>query len=401
MRREGAGLSQHALVFAAARAAGQLIMVAVHAVLARHIGVERFGVFTSAFALATVLSGLIDFGAGSYWVREYSAGRLSPPEFRSRSSGKICVGGLVASLLLFAGFVGLPLEFAVLVAGLLIASVVYQTSQVILIAAQNNTKLSILVLSERVVLGGVFLALASLSPLRTEISLVIAYMCSALVFISFTGLVVPELRPNFRDVAWRRTWHGTRYYGISTCLISLQSTDVVIGGAVGGQAVAGAYGAVSRWTMPINLATQAFASLLNPIASAAKDRHDVWQQMRKSLWLPGASVLVAVVMAVFAGPLVLLVLGSAFEDSVGILRLMALAASLSCLAQVASTVLQARRRERTVAAGLAAAVSVQLLLVAPLVHWLGSAGLAVAAVVAQSVLCLVLGIALIAILRTH
>lgn len=401
MSRAGSGLSRQALLLASARASGQLIMVAIQAVVARQIGVERFGVFASAFAMATVLSGLIDFGAGSYWVREFSAGRLSSAEFGRRSSGKICVGALVALVLLSAGILGLPFRLLALAAGVLIASVVSQTFQVMLIAAQKNTKLSTYALLERLVLGAVFSLLTWLSPLAPEFTFVVSYICASFTFAGLTSATVPQLLPNFREIAWQRTWAGARYYGLSTCLISLQSTDVLIGGAVGGPGVAGAYGAVSKWTMPITLATQSFSSLLNPIVSAAQDRHDVWRRMRKSVWLPAISVLAAVTMAVFAEPLVLFVLGRQFIESVGIMRLMALAAALSSIAQVAFTVLQARRRERVVALGLAVAVSTQLMLVAPLVQHFGALGLAVAAIAAQSVLCLVLGASLIGVLRTR
>lgn len=401
MNRDGWGLSQHSLLLAVARAIGQLIMVAVQAVVARLIGVERFGIFASAFAMATVLAGVIDFGAGSYWVREFSAGRLSSAEFRRRSSGKICVGALVAFLLLLAGIMGLPIRLVALAAGLFIASVVSQTFQVILIATRRNVILSKFAFVERSVLGGVFLVLIVFSPLAPELAVVVAYMCGSLTLAFLTGSAVPELRPNFREVAWRRTWAGAGYYGLSTCLISLQSSDVLIGGTVGGPGVAGAYGAVSKWTMPITLATQSFTSLLNPVVAAAQDRHDVWFRMRRSVWLPVVSVLVAITMAVFAEPLVLLVLGSDFSESVEIMRLMALAAALSSVAQVAFTVLQARRRERVVALGLVVAVSLQLASVAPLVLSLGASGLALASVLGQAVLCGCLCVGMVAALRVN
>lgn len=395
------GLSRQALLLAAARAAGQLIMVAVQAMLARAVGVERFGAFAGALALAVVLSGLIDFGAGSYWVREYSAGRLPAEEFRKRSSGKMLIGVFGSSILVLVGAWGIWRDLLFQAAGLLMATVVYQTSQVSLVAARRNSLLSLLVLLERLILGGTFLILVVYSPLMPEFSLSAAYLLSGVSLAVAAGLLVPDLRPDTRNMAWRRTWKGARYYGISTVLVSLQSTDVLIGGAAGGPAIAGAYGAVSRWIMPISLATQSFTSLLNPVISSAKNRDEAWRLMRKSLWLPGLSFLAAALMAVLADPLVLLVLGSGFSESSTVLRLMAFAAAMSSISQVAATVLQARRRERIVAGGLTTAVVAQLLLVAPLVHRLGAIGLAVAFVVAQALLLGVLVVATLGLLKAR
>ena len=392
MRRRGGDLSRHALLLAGARGVGQVVIVGVQAVVARDVGLEGFGVFASGLAAATVLSGLIDFGAGSYWVREYSAGRLLADEFRVRSAGKLSVGGLVALGLLSSGLFGvLPLKFAAIAAGLLVSSVTSQTFQVMLIASRKNVSLSLLALVERFILLVAFLVLWVAFKFASDVSLVVAYMCGSLALALLSRRSVMELAPVFRAPAWRRTWAGSGFYGLSTCLIALQSTDVLLAGAVSGPAPVGSYGSVSRWAVPISLATQAFASLLNPVVASAADRGDVWRRIRGSLWLPSLSVLAAVVMGTLAQPLVLLVLGTRYGDSVAVLRVVALAAALSSVAQIAFTILQARRQERLVAAGFGVAVFTQLGMVIPLVQRFGGLGLAISAAAGQFVLCFMLG----------
>lgn len=398
MRRKALGLSGQAFVLSLVRAVGQLIMVAVLAVVARQVGVDRYGLLASAFAAAALLAGIIDFGAGSYWVREYSSGRMSPAELQARSSGKICAGLLAALALIFLGSLFPSTRFLSLGGGLLAASTLTQTLQGLLIATRQNARLSLAALIERLVLAGAFLALTAAGAVAPEVAFVIAYISGSVAFVSYAWVPLREVRPSFRNISWQRTWAGAGYYGFSTCLISLQSADVLIGGAVGGQGAVGAYGAVARWTMPITLATQSFSTLLNPVASAAEGRHALWRVLRRSVWLPGVSMLVAVAVALLAGPIVPLILGDGFEESIPVLQFMALAAALSSVAQTAFTVLQARRRERIVALALATSVSTQLLLVAPLVVLFGATGLAVAAATGQCVLCLILGLAVCAIL---
>lgn len=391
-------VSWYSMLLTSARAGGQLILVAVMAAVARDVGVSRFGSVVAAVSLATVLSGLIDFGAGSYWVREFSAGRLAVDELRKRSSSKVGVGFLTAVFLVGVSVV-LSSGFYLFAGVLLLASVISQTSQILLIAGRRNVQLSVLVFVERAVLGIYFMFMTVLANAAPEFSLVGGYLVGALSLALLTTMIVPELRPSIELGAFKRTWAGAGYYGIATCLVSLQSLDVLIGGLVGGEIAVGVYGAVSRWTMPVMLVTQSFATLLNPIVSAAVDRDDVWRRMRNAIWIPFVSVVAAIVMALLAEPLVTSILGDAFVGSVTVLRWAALSAALSSMAQIAFTVLQARRREKVVAFGFALSVGSQLVLVAPLVYSLGALGLALAAVAGQGLLCVMLSGALLVAIR--
>ncbi|MDI9628060.1 MAG: oligosaccharide flippase family protein [Acidobacteriota bacterium] len=392
MTEAASRLPQQALLLAAARAAGQLVMVVVQAVVAREIGASRFGVLASALALAATLSGFIDFGAGAYWIREVSSGRMTAEDFRSRSAGKIAVGLLIACGLFVVGTSGVAFALLVPASGFLLASVWSQTLQTALIAAGMNVRLSVIALIERLTLGFAFLFLSRTS-LSVEFVFVLAYLCGSAVTVWLASRSARHLRPDLRHVGWRRTWSGAGYYGLSTSLISLQSTDVLIAGAIAGQDVAGSYGAVARWTMPIVLASQAFAVLLNPVVASARDRLEVWKRLRGALWLPSLSIVSAIAMLIVAEPLILFVLGSGFQASVMTLRFLALAAGLSACSQVAFTVLQARGRERVAARALALSVSTQLALVAPLAQLMGAAGVALAALAGQGALLLVVGIA--------
>lgn len=390
--RQGLGLG-------AARAAGQLVMVVVFAVIARMAGVERVGFVTSAVAIATFLSGLVDFGAGSFWVREYASGRLSAAEFRSRSGGKVVAGTLLATVVMVGNLFDFSPTLIVGAALLLISSVLSQTYQVVLVAAREAKSLIVLAVIERLALAFVFFLLVTLVGVAPEFAFYYGYLAGSLVFCALAARRMPMLRPSLQGLSWRSTWKGSGHFGLSKAIISLQATDVLLGATVGGPAVAGVYGAVARWTMPITLLTNSFVTMLTPNIAAAVDRKDTWRGLRGSLWLPGVTLVAAAVVLIFSKPAVLIILGKEFESSVPVLQLLVVAAALSSCAQVAISVLQARRREKVVSVALGGAVGIQLSLVVPLVHALGATGLAVAAVVGQALLCAALAGATLRILR--
>lgn len=385
-----------AVLLAGATAVGQLLMVFVLASVGRQVGPAQLGVVAVSMGIATVGAGFVDFGANSYWLRELSAGRLANLEFRRRSGTKIMVGSLLSIAILTVCLV-----FPTSISGywgtgvILVSMVLLQTLQVAVRAEGRNIRLATITILDRAVLFIAYFLSTIFMNVRPETGFFLAYIGGSFVAAMLCwSTVKPELRPMFLKPTWLSTWHGSRYYGVSGLLITMQSLDVVIAASVGGQAVAGAYGAVSRWTQPIGLASNAFTSLLAPVVAKAESAVGVWHSIRGTLWLPAVSALVAIVMAIMAEPLILFLMGEDFRNSISVLRVLCAAAALSSASQVVFTVLQGRGRERHAAAIMVGGVGVQLALVGPLVHWYGAFGVAVASLVVQ---CLLLVLFLMAV----
>lgn len=382
-----ATLSFHALLFASSAATGQLIMLVVLAAIGREVGPARLGVVAVTLAIAAAAAGVVDFGANSYWLRELAAGRLPRREFGRRSGGKLAVAFAAAVLmvvgaLLFGPFVrpywGIGLVF--------LGVVVAQTLQVAVKAVERNATFAMAVFVNRGVLGLCWVVLRFGAQLSPEASFYLSYLIGAGVDGWLCWRAVPrDMRPTIRGLSLRSAWSGTGSFGVSALLTTGQSLDTVIASAVGGQAVAGTYGAVNRWTQPVALATNAFSTLLAAVAAKARDTNDMVHMIRNSLWLIAVSITGALAMAVLAEPLVLLVMGEAFADSAPVLRVLGIGAAVSAVNTPLLVVLQSRGRERLVAGSLAISVSLQLALVAPLVALDGARGAALAFLVAQTV----------------
>ncbi len=377
------------VLLAASTAGGQILMVFVLSSVGRQVGPASLGVVAVAMGAATVLAGLVDFGANSYWLRELSAHRLPAYDFRRRSGTKLIVGlSLAFAIALGLRMVGhTALSGGGFVFGGLVLS---QTLQVAIRAESKNLRLAAIVLMDRVALVLGYLSLTHWGHVAPDTGFYFAYLAGSVIDGGLCWRAArPELRPTFTSPLWLSTWRGSRYYGASVLLTTLQSLDVVIAAAVGGQSVAGGYGAVSKWTQPIGLATNSYTSLLAPVVARAESSAHVWGTIRRTLWLPSASILVALIMAVMAKPLVLLLMGEQFIGSIPVLRVLCAAASMSAASQLLLTVLQARGREKTVAASMALGVGTQLVLVGPLAYWFGALGVAYASLAVQFLLLII------------
>lgn len=384
-----------AIALSAARGVGQVIMVLAIAGVARNVGVERLGMLVTSLALAAVLSGLFDFGANSYWVRELAAGRMSDATYSARSGTKLALGLTLSVIAGVMALVLFPGQSFWGVGPLLMSSLLSQTAQSLMLARGRPSRLILAALVDRGVLGVGVVALTLWTSIEPEPAFIVSYtLGSALGAIVCYSSISHSLLPRANAKSLSNIWEGSRYYGMSSAFVALQSLDIVIAGGVGGPSVSGTYGAVNRWTAPITLVTSAVAALQAPAIASARSKAEVWSRLRPTLWLSGGAGLAAIVMAMLAQPLVLVLLGAEFIAASDVLRVAALAAAVSAATQTLMTVLQARRRDRYVALAFASVVATQLALVVPLTAWHGALGTATASVIAQLMLFVALGVGL-------
>lgn len=383
-------LSTHAVALSGASATGQFVMLVVFAMLGREVGPARLGVVSAAMAVAVVLSGLIDFGANALWTRDLSSGRLSGAEYAVRSFTKIAVGILASLVLTVVALLILPLRGYWGVGAILTSWVIAQTIQVALRAELKNVALAAALVLERLVLLAAYVGLARL--LAPDTAFYLAYLTGAVAGAAYAWRATsPKYRVRPAHLRLRDAWRDAKYFGASAWLVTLQSMDVPIAAAAGGTTVAGIYGAVNRWTQPIALATNTFSALLIPVAARASSAREAWLRIRPAMWLPAASMVLSLAMAVLADRLVTFVMGEAFQGSVVVLQVLAVATGIVALNQPLAGVLQARGRDRYVAGALAVAVLTQLALLLPLVLLIGATGLALANLIAQVLLLGALG----------
>ncbi|MDN4490648.1 polysaccharide biosynthesis C-terminal domain-containing protein [Demequina sp. SYSU T00068] len=389
--RGAESISRQALWLVGSTVIAQAIFAVVYLLAARGGTPAEFGAAAAAAALGTAAAGYIDFGSNALWVRESARGKLRPTTIASLVLSKnivaatLAIAWIAATLTLFADT---PLWVAGTSAFALVWS---QTWQVPLRGAALIGRVSIAVIADRAV------ALAVLGGLLASgRSVAVAFGAALLIGPLVSGFVcfwlTPRtIRPNLAHYRFTVPWRGSAAYGLSSAAVGSQSLDMTILSAVSSTVATGSYAAVSRWTQPLGMLANAFASVSVPHVAAAPSWKSAIEHARKSLWLLGLGIAGSIALAFGAPILVEFLLGPEYGPSAAVLRVLALAMVPAIVNQPMATFLQARGRDRSVSVVVVCGVALHLALVALLGSNFGALGAAVAFLAMQSAILVALG----------
>jgi O-antigen/teichoic acid export membrane protein len=384
------GLGRQATFLAGSTAFAQILTALIYLFAARVSGPTAFGQVVTAIAIATSAVGILDFGTNSLWIRETAKGALSTHDLARRALTKIlialgvfAVGGVCLYLLS-------PNPWLWTAAPIAMFLLISQTAQVPLRAHSRIGVVALSLVVDRLVgmlvlFGGMLIGADGAAALW--LALVCGSIGGTLLLVSqMPGrrrlLVTPELG--------HHPWRGSGFYGLSSMAVTSQSLDVAIMSAVAGPAAAGIYGAVNRWTQPMQLAVSAFAAAAVPVVARAQSWSTAWPQVKKALWLPVMAVIACVVVIIGAPFFVDVLVGEAYADSATVLRVLAIGTLFAIGNQPLAVFLQSLGRDRAVSFITAPVVILQLLLVAALASLYGAVGAALAFVAVQVAMFLLL-----------
>lgn len=384
------GLAVGASGTGAAIISGQLANGLTFVVLARRLGPEEFGVFAALYTAGLFLGGLLDFGSSQMMTRDLAQGSARDtfkswllrrtaaqllPVALATAIALVAVGGGAGTwtvVSLVSQGVSYPVALAWSAAVRALRSPALGTG---LISAGNLLPLGAAAVAPAESIAGVAAIAVSASWLVTALS------CWLVVRARLPGRSIPS---------HGNPWSGSFGFGLFGLAVASASLQVPLIGIVSGAAAAGELAAVSRWTQPVWLIASALAIQAFPgIAAAGSDR-DAWLILRSAVPLASIGLGVAGAIVLAAPLLVNVLLGSAFDESVDLLRLLAIATAPVLVNQLVATFLQARGREREVALMTALAVILILFGTAALATLLGAAAAPLASVIGQLFLAIVL-----------
>lgn len=382
--RRSSALSVQAMTYSVAGGLSQILVSIAYLLTARNSTPAEFGAVVSATAVGTVLAGLIDFGANSYWTRESANGRMTAAALSSQAGGKAIVAVSVAAVL---GTVGAMMGSAYWFAAPLAVSITLsQTITVPLRARQLPARVLVATLTDKSVCLAVLLVAMSVG-VQPGTALWVSLVTGSLVGSSLAAVATPR---GSRLAPWshrpRFPWRESRHFGVFGVAVGLQGLDVTVLERAAGAASAGDYGAVSRWTQPLTLVARSFATALGPVAARSTTTADAWQQLKRAAWLWILALLGAGSVFMFAPLIVGTLLGSEYQSSVDVLRLLAIVAAFSILNQPLISLLQARGFDGTIAMMMACVVTAQFAILVPATLEFGALGAAFASLVSQFIL---------------
>ncbi len=395
-------LSFQAIALTASTALAQVATAVMYVLAARFSDPADFGRTATAIGIGLAISGYLDFGTSSLWVRDLASKRTSMATISHRAMSRIYLGTAAALVLIVLSLLVPALSTLWVAAPIALAQLIRAASPVPLRAVARADTVSIGIVAERlmallVMLGLIGVGVASFAALW------IALVAGAALATLLTRVLTPaELRYDLTALKPVSPYTDALHYGLYGVGSSSQSLDLAVLGGVAGAGATGVYGAVSRWTQPMGLLASAFSSASAPIVARAGSAREAVRALRPGSWLLGLALLGCVVVVCIAPVLVPLLVGTKYRDAIPVLQLLAIGTIPAVLNQPLATFLQSIGHDRLMAWLLLASIPAYLGLVAVLGPHFGAIGAGIAFIATQTALLAVLIVTLVRLLnRAH
>lgn len=383
-------LTGHTFVVATSTAISQVLYAFLITLVASRAGPADFGDAAVAMGCGGFFAGILDFGSTSYAVRELAAGRMTQVRYWDCLRGKLAVCGLGTAAIAVVGYVASIPELGVVAALTMVGRTLVMGVTVPPRAGRQFLRVAVVTLMERVSAVLIFVLLfMGLAPnVITALwwSLGLGAAIASLVGLALAGVKAESLR-RFK---LRNPWEGVAGYGTFSLAVSACTLDVVVLGFAGTSAQAGVYGAVGRWTQPVQLLSQALSSTATPFIAGARSTRAAFESVRGSMWVLALGVATCGLIVTLAPTVIPAVLGNGYLPSVRVLSILTVGAALVVVNQPLATFLQSRGYDKFVGVCTIATVILQLVGVWLVASSLGAVGAALCFGLAQLILTIAL-----------
>jgi O-antigen/teichoic acid export membrane protein len=398
----GAKVIRGGMLRALAYGAGFLLGIGTSVILLRELGVVRFGQYVTVMSLIAIVSGITDAGLTAVGQREVSLAETAVER-------RTLVGNLL-TLRLVVTPIGVLLALAfTLVAGYpsaLVAGTAIAGAGLILINAQATMMLplsvdlrlgtisGIEVLKQAVLLVGVAVVAAAGASLIGFLAVQVAIGVAVVALTPFLVRFGADMRPAYDGTVTRKLVRETLpmavaltmnvvYLRILVILMSLMATAVQTGYFSTSFRVFEVFFVVPTLVLSVALPVLAVAGAEDP----ARLRRTLQRMIDVGLL---ASVGLVLVIAIVAKPALDILGGHQYAAAVPVLRIQAIALIPVFVGQVCALGLLSVRRQRDLAVANSVALALVVILGLVLIPVSEATGAAVAAVIAETCLALML-----------
>ncbi|UKA62106.1 lipopolysaccharide biosynthesis protein [Arthrobacter sp. FW306-04-A] len=391
IRRLRSNIGGQAIMLAGTTGVGQVVTALLYILSAKSAEPSEFGLIVSAIAVGTTGVGLLDFGTNAYWLRELSARRMNALVLGRRLSSKLFYSCAIFAAWSITTFILLPDSSLWMAGPYGMALLLSQSLQIPLRSLGRMEFIAGAILADRAMAAVVFFGLI-LIGIPSVLALWFGLIAGGIVSTFLCWILTPcANRPALRLQLRTNPWSASRHYGFASVALTARSLDIPLLTMGAGASAAGIYAAVNRWTQPMSLLSNAFASASAPHVAGAESAVEAWKLARKSIWLLGLAILCCLAAAVGAPYLVDFFIGSTYAGSADVLRILALVTIFSVVNEPLFIFLQARGLDKPIAAITVVAIAMQLGLVIVLSPLVGALGAAFASAVTQLGLTLAMG----------
>ena len=321
---------------------------------ARKLGPASFGIYALLLAMLETLSLMTGEGLADYVARELSKAPGLAKELYKRVTLLRCLLALLLApiAIMLLGFLKYPNEIlrdAAWLFLILIARGPLASSQGLFRAAHRmSLMIWIEVMQGCALLGlGYYFFFAGGANLHSVIA---AEVGAAFMGALAALILAPQFWQNTSaiHVSWRTVWKATATFNIFPLITNIYDrVDVIILSVIAGNAAAGLYALPYRALATLQIIPFGLmAAILPVLASRSSSKDDKQICWRMATILCVLSMFAALTLTLLAKPLVLVVLGDNYADSIPILRLLVWASIPMFINYGLNTFLLARNRER-------------------------------------------------------
>jgi O-antigen/teichoic acid export membrane protein len=376
-----------------------IISAGILVLAARESSLSDFAWLVSLLAISALLVTIVDFGSNSFWLIRLSKIELDLSDWKKLAGEKIATGLAVGFVVLLTGVIfG---AHSLQVALLFLFQLVQQTLFVYFKVTNRNRVLASATLIDRLAALAASILVFGL-PNEDGDLLFIPFLTGSIVscIISIVFIRKEHLPAIKLTADYSKNWTSTSNFGILSLIGSIRGTDVLVLGLVGGAGQSALYGSVSKWNMPMIVASGALTSVSTPIIARLGLTKSSMRRLAGPILLLTLTLAGAGLIIVFADFFVNMLLGDKYAQSSEILAIVILAGVFLSSNQTLSSWLQALGREATVAKVNIFTTTLQFVLLVPLGVVAGGLGAALALLASQVTLTLCLSVVLFRQTRT-
>ncbi|MEO0080886.1 MAG: flippase [candidate division WOR-3 bacterium] len=387
-------VARNTAYLALADVANKVMVFVFFALAARHLGTEKFGIFSLALAFTTMFSVFSDLGLGFLAAREIArdssvASRYIGNALAIKVAVSVLLIGIVTLTVRLLGYpsttvavVGVTSLFILTSAVALYYSFIFQGFE-----RMEFTALTRMLQTGTLITGGVLLGRGAAVTLRYAWLYVGAGFAAALAsaVVCAAVLVAPSLRLELRTMV--RMLRAAFPFGLASVFVVLYYWNgTALLSKFKGDSEVGLYSAAFRLVLGVGFLSFAFSGAMYPVMSrlhqgaAQRLQAGITSSLRYVMIL---AVPVAVFGLVLAGPLVRFIYGGQYVGSVAMLRVLAWWGGLASLNSMLSNYLYAVDRPGVVMLQSAVGLGVNVLLNFLLIPLAGGIGAAVSITAAE------------------
>jgi len=395
-RRATQRIARNTIYLAGADVLGKVMAFLFFMLAARHLGVQKFGVFSFALAYTSMFSVFTDLGLGVISAREIARDRGAARLYVSNSlTIKLAVSAVLVAIAVVS--VGLVSRDPVAVRTTRIVSPFILTSSVALyygFVFQGFERMGysalVRLLQAMVLVAGAW-AIGRGSAMASRYAwLYLAAGCGSAIF-AWLAVSIRFVSPGLRfDLGfWRRMLGDSLPVGFAAAFAMLYYWN---GSAflarMSGDTAVGLYNAPFRLVLGLSFAGAAYTQAVYPAMSRmhVKDPLRLREMSTRSVhYMIVAAVPLAVIGGALARPVILLLYGSSYLGSIPVLAVLVWWGAFMYLNQMVSQSLYSVDRPGVVTAQTAVGLGVNLVLNVALIPQLGALGAAISIAIAEAV----------------